>query len=421
MAQIHKRFTDEAVKDLIKKYLAGEVEIKYILEILGIKRARFFKILRKYKNNTDGFSIQYIREKETRGIDKEVEENIIKELSTEKKLIIENKDVPTKFYNYSYIKDLLFKKYEQKVSLPTIIDRARKNDFYIARSDVKKLHDHEVLTNYIGELIQHDSSFHKWSPYADNKWYLITSIDDYSRLLLFAELLERETAWSHIIAAQSVFLRFGMPMKYYNDSHSIFRFVQGRDSNWREHHKVTDEVVTQWRRVLNDCNVEVIYALSPQAKGKAERPYGWLQDRIVRTCVRENIKTIEPAREVLKYEVNRYNNHQIHSTTKEVPVIRFENALKNGKSLFREFTIRPPYESVKDIFCIRMERNVNSYRRISINNLELKVNGVPTYEKVELRITPNEKTGMSEIRIWYKNRLVGVNKVKNSDLKLVYF
>jgi hypothetical protein len=47
----------------------------------------------------------------------------------------------------------------------------------------------------------------------------------------------------------------------------------------------------------------VIYALSPQAKGKIERPYQWLQDRIVRTCAREDIRTIEKAREVLKYEV----------------------------------------------------------------------------------------------------------------------
>jgi hypothetical protein len=40
------------------------------------------------------------------------------------------------------------------------------------------------LTNYIGELIQHDCSHHKWSPYATSKWYLITSLDDYSRKLL---------------------------------------------------------------------------------------------------------------------------------------------------------------------------------------------------------------------------------------------
>jgi hypothetical protein len=37
-------------------------------------------------------------------------------------------------------------------------------------------------------------------------------------------------------------LNYGFPYSYYVDCHSIFRFVQGRDSNWRTHHVLTDEV-----------------------------------------------------------------------------------------------------------------------------------------------------------------------------------
>jgi hypothetical protein len=83
--------------------------------------------------------------------------------------------------------------------------------------------------------------------------------------------------------------------------------------------------------------VGVIYALSPQAKGKIERPYRWLQDRIVRTCAREKLTHIDEVRGILREEVDRYNNHQVHSTTKEVPSIRFENARRQGNSLFRPF------------------------------------------------------------------------------------
>ena len=99
----------------------------------------------------------------------------------------------------------------------------------------RKAHDQEVLTNYPGELIQHDSSHHLFAPYAAGKWYLITSIDDYSRLILYAVLVERETAWEHILALEAVLLKYGFPLAYYVDSHSIFRFVQGRDSFWRNH------------------------------------------------------------------------------------------------------------------------------------------------------------------------------------------
>ena len=70
------------------------------------------------------------------------------------------------------------------------------------------------------------------------------------------------------------------------------------------HYKVTDEVDPQWKQALNDCHVKITYALSPQARGKIERPYGWLQDRIVRTCARENIRTIDQVRQLLKLEKN---------------------------------------------------------------------------------------------------------------------
>lgn len=91
---------------------------------------------------------------------------------------------------------------------------------------------------------------------------------------------------------------------------------------------MTDEVDPQWKQVLNECNVKITYALSPQARDRIERPYGWLQNRIVRTCAREGIRKIEQARELLKAEVNRYNNHQFHSTTGEIPSLRFQKALE---------------------------------------------------------------------------------------------
>lgn len=418
--QLHKRFTTEQVKALFQKYLYEGIELIYILETLQITKRRFFQLLKEYKRDPNNFSIQYERKSTTRRISAEAEKNIINELKEEKKLI-EDKDISVTSYNYSYIKDQIYKKYKQKVSLPTIINRAKKEGFYKPRKRKKKSHDREIQSNYIGELIQHDSSHHKFSPYADKKWYLITSLDDYSRFLLYAKLVEKETSWHHIVALQDVFMVWGFPFHYYVDSHSIFRFVQGRDSLWRKHYLLTDEADTQWKKVLNDCRVEPIYALSPQAKGKMERPYRWLQDRIVRTCAREGIKTVEGAREILEYEVNRYNNHQVHSTTKEIPILRFERAIKEKRSLFREFEIPSPYVSVKDIFCLRVKRVVDAYHKISINNLKFQVHKAPLREEVELRIAPDEKTGLAEVRIWYKDILTDVYQVKNSDLNIVKF
>lgn len=417
MPQLHKKFTDSQVKELIELYLKKEIEGTYIREILCIGKTRFFALIKRYRENSDKFSIQYTRTIKTQKISQEVEENIIKELTIEKKLI-QDKNVPLKSYNYSYIKDRLYTEHQQKVSLPTIIKRAKKYGFYLKKKE-RKTHDHEVLTNYVGEIIQHDSSFHKWSPYIADKWYLITSLDDYSRFMLYAKLVAKDTSWNHITAMESIFLKFGLPFSFYVDSHSIFRFVQGRDSVWRKHHKVTDEVDTQWKQVLNDCRVKITYALSPQAKGKIERPYGWLQDRLVRTCARENVTTIKQAQDILNYEIDRYNYYQVHSTTQEVPYYRLQRAINENRSLFREFAIKPPFQSTKDIFCLRLKRTTDAYRKISINNFMLRVNADP-HKQVELRIYPLNAY-IAEVRFWCNNKLVDIQKIKITDLKLSTF
>ena len=417
MSQIHSRFSSDQVKELLNRYSKNEIERTYIQEILGIKRRRFFTLVKQYRENPQDFTIQYQRASHPR-ISQALEQNMLQELSIEKN-IIQNKDIPLSSYNYSYVKDRLRKQYHQKVSLTTIIRRAKKHGFYLKKPK-KTAHDREVLTHYTGELIQHDSSYHLWAPAAQEKWYLITSLDDYSRFILYAALVKNETSWAHILALQTVIFQYGLPYSYYVDSHSIFRFVQGRDSIWRKHHLLTDEATPQWKQVLEDCNVKVTYALSPQAKGKIERPYGWLQDRLIRTCVREDVAEINPAQRIPKQEVYRYNHHQVHSTTQEIPSLRFQRALKEKQSLFRDFRITPPYQSAKDIFCLRTERIIDPYRNISFNNLHLKVNRAVPGKTVNLRISPLTKM-ISEIRFWCEGNLIDVQRVKNSDLKGVHF
>jgi len=417
MSQLHKKFTDAQVKELFARYSKNEIPRRYVQEVLGIKERRFFALVKRYRKNPDTFSIGYQRREPTRQISEQTEKAILKELAIEKK-IIEDKENPVRRYNYSYIKDLLVE-HNQSVSLSTIIDRAKTYGFYLKRTK-QATHDREVLTHYAGELIQHDASLHLWAPAAGEKWSLITSLDDHSRFLLYAELIRRESSWAHIFALQSVFLKYGFPFSYYVDSHSIFRFVQGRDSIWRDHHKLTDEVDPQWKQVLQDCGVKVIYALSPQAKGKIERPYQWLQDRLVRTCVRDNTTDIRRARTFLRQEVGRYNFRQVHSTTLEVPYFRLQKALREKRSLFRQFQIKPPLQSVKDIFCLRTERTVDAYRRVSINTKQLPVNKANPDDRLTIRFYPMTG-GVTELRFWRDDQLLDIQRLKTADLAGMQF
>lgn len=80
-----------------------------------------------------------------------------------------------------------------------------------------------------------------------------------------------------------------------------------------------------------------------------------------------------------------------------------------------------PYKSVKDVFALRDERTVNPYRKISFNKLIFPISGAPIREKVSLRIVPDIESGMAEIRLWYKDNLIGIENVKNVDINLPNF
>jgi hypothetical protein len=287
-----------------------------------------------------------------------------------------------------------------------VIKCAIQQDCYLLKRKKKDRHDREVITSAAGDLIQHDASLHLWSPYAENKWTLITSLDDHTRMLLYADFVESETSGAHIQSVQYLMQHFGIPHRYYVDNLRVFRFIQNRDSLWRNLVLGTDDVNTQWRQVLALMNTDVIYALSPQAKGKIERPYRWLQDRIVRTCALNHVTTLTEARPVLLEEVHRYNYPQVHSTTQEIPALRFEKALQEKRSLFRPFVLPSPFTSPKDIFCLRHARIADGYRKISLAGLSLQIPGIEPRQDVDLHLVPDETKSQVEVRVWASGRLV---------------
>lgn len=401
MEQIHRRLTDEQIRLVLKNYCEHFITREEVQETLGIGKSQFFVLLKKYRTDPKSFSVEYERHSPGK-LAEATEQAITHELHREKELV-DNPELPISSYNYSALRDRL-KEQGIEVSLPTIIQRAKAQECYHPRRK-GKAHDREVVTTAIGALIQHDASLHLWSPYAGEKWTLITSIDDYSRMLLYADFVQRETSWAHILAAQAVLQAFGLPLAYYVDNLRVFRFIHERDTTWQKHSHQTDEIDPQWRQVLRGLKVDVKYALSPQAKGKVERPYRWLQDRIVRTCALEKLADLEDVRSVLRSELDRYNHHQVHSTTGEIPVVRFERAREVGNSFFRPFTLPKPYASTKDIFCLHMSRIVDAYGRISLFNTEIKIPHAPLHQDVDIHLVPDVSKNALEIRIWFQSKM----------------
>lgn len=131
--QIQKRFSNEEIKEVLEKYEKKVLGLSEVLIFLKVKERRFFDLLKKYRKEGDSFSVEVKRLTAPRGIDPKSEKTIMSELQKEAALI-EDKRNPVRFFNYSYLKEILEEKHGVKVSLPTIISRAKKMGFIRKRS-----------------------------------------------------------------------------------------------------------------------------------------------------------------------------------------------------------------------------------------------------------------------------------------------
>ena len=130
MSQIHKKFTGEQIKVLFRAYQAGHLSREEIERTLGIGKTRFFALLKHYRADAEGFSIQYQRKSPTR-LNAEVEEKIRVELQRERTLV-ENKELPISSYNYAAMNDRL-KKRGVNISTTTLIERAIQQGRYLPK------------------------------------------------------------------------------------------------------------------------------------------------------------------------------------------------------------------------------------------------------------------------------------------------
>src|SRR5690606_26978979 len=148
----------------------------------------------------------------------------------------------------------------------------------------------------LGEMVQIDGSHHDWFEGRAPVCVLMVMIDDATGLVL-ARFFEAGTT----VAAMMIFMLWaqahGLPGLLYPDRHSIYR-VNTAAADEQEA-RTGERPLTQMGRALEQLQVELVCAKSPQAKGRVERMNGTLQDRLVKELRLAGIDTIEAANEFL--------------------------------------------------------------------------------------------------------------------------
>jgi len=139
----------------------------------------------------------------------------------------------------------------------------------------------------LGELIQIDGSPHDWFEGRGPRCTLIVFIDDATGSLTDLRFAPTETTRAYLAALKAHILAYGRPIALYSDRHGIFR-VNAKEA-------AGGDGKTEFGRAAERLDIELIYATTPQAKGRVERANQTLQDRLVKEMRLEGISSIEEA------------------------------------------------------------------------------------------------------------------------------
>ena len=123
-----------------------------------------------------------------------------------------------------------------------------------------------------GMLVQLDGSYHRWLGDDGPQFTILFAVDDATGCVVNALFCEKEDAHSYFRPMQGLLRRFGIPLALYTDRHPVFK------------HKSEYQPAgtpTQFGRAMEELGIQLIFALSPQAKARVERTAGTFQDRLI--------------------------------------------------------------------------------------------------------------------------------------------
>ena len=155
-----------------------------------------------------------------------------------------------------------------------------------------------------GMLLQIDGSPFDWLEGRGPKATLIGAVDDATGKILFLIFRPTEDQIGYLLLLRTVALSYGLPMSIYHDRHTILRSPK---QPTLEEELAGQTPMSQIQRVMAELGIESIPAYSPQAKGRIERLWGTLQDRLTKELRLAGITSLEEANAFLPGFTPRYN------------------------------------------------------------------------------------------------------------------
>ena len=252
-----------------------------------------------------------------------------------------------------------------------------------------------------GEMAQMDGSDHAWFEDRAGKCILLASIDDANNRI-FLRFTEHEDTRNLMQFSRTYMGKFGKPLSFYVDKDSIY--VTNRQPSLEEELQGRKYALTQFTRAMEvDLDIKVINAGSPQAKGRVERLFGTLQDRLVKELRLAGISSIPAANRFLDRIYLAKHNH------------KFSVPPKNNADVHRP--VRKSNAELDAIFSFQEERVIcNDYTIHWCNRLFQIAKHQPYFLLPRTKVTVEERLN-GKIRIRYKGKYLKLREIDRNKIR----
>ena len=258
-------------------------------------------------------------------------------------------------FNDQHFTEILAEEYAIRLSRSTVRRLRREAGLASPRRRRASRH-HQKRERYpqAGMLLQVDGSHHDWLEGRGSQLVLLAAIDDATSQLVYARFREQEDAAGYFQMLHEICRTHGLPLALYADRHTIFQSPKEPSVAEQLAGKVAR---SQFGRLVDDLGIRLIPAHSPQAKGRVERLFGTLQDRLVKALRRAKVSTLVEANQLLETFLPAFN-------------ARFGQPPAYPGSAYLPWSARTRSE---DLFCFKFERTVAKDNTVSFSGHTLVI------------------------------------------------
>ena len=212
-----------------------------------------------------------------------------------------------------------------------------------------KVHPLRPRRSRIGELIQLDGSEHDWFEGRGPRCTLLVFIDDATSETMHLKFVKSENTFDYFEATREYIEKHGRPEAFYPDKHCVFRInYEGA---------LSGDGRTQFGRAMEELEIELICANSPQAKGRVERRNRDFQNRLIKAMRIAKICDIKAANVFLPPFLHKFNQ-------------KFAKAPLDPQNAHRPLL---PTQNLDRIFCLKETRQLSKNLTLQYNNVIYQV------------------------------------------------